>query len=347
MPKVQIGVIGAGWWATENHIPFLKSFEDVEVSAVCRLGKEALKSVQDKFKIDYASEDYHALLAHPGLQGVVVSSPHHLHYEHAVAALERNLHVLCEKPMVLHASQARELVSLIERRKRHFVIPYGWNYTEIALEARNRIQNGEVGQVEHVHCHMASALRDLFSGDEPSFAGEAFFKPESKTWSDPAVGGGFAHGQLTHALGLSLWITDLKPTQCFAFMGTSRTGADLSNSISCRFANGATGMLGGAALMPPRSTYQVDIRIFGTEGMLLLDIERPRLEIRRNDGNDYRMTVTHPAGGYSCVQPLRTFIDLIKGRPVENRSTAELGCRVVEILDAAFRSAKSKKVENV
>jgi len=91
----------------------------------------------------------------------------------------------------------------------------------------------------------------------------------------------------------------------------------------------------------------VDIRIFGTEGMLLLDIERPRLEIRRDDGNNYRMTVTHPAGGYSCVQPLRTFIDLIKGLPVENRSPAELGCRVVEILDAAFRSAKSKKVENV
>src|SRR5438093_1380912 len=97
--------------------------------------------------------------------------------------------------------------------------------------------------------------------------------------------------------------------------------------------------------MPPRSVYQVDIRIFGTEGMLLLDIERPRLEIRRDDGNNYRMTVTHPAGGYSCVQPLRTFIDLIKGLPVENRSSAELGTRVVQTLAAAFESAKHRQLE--
>src|SRR3989442_9168312 len=117
-------------------------------------------------------------------------------------------------------------------------------------------------------------------------------------------------------------------------MGNSKTGADLSNAICCRFQEGATGMLGGAATMPPYSIYQVDIRFFGSEGMLLLDVERPRLEIRRNDGNNFVMSTTHAAGSYSCIQPLRTFIDLIKGRPVENRSPPELGVRVVETLAA-------------
>lgn len=347
MTKVRVGVIGAGWWAVENHIPVLKSFEDVELAAVCRLGDEALKSVQSKFAIEYATEDHQSLLACPGLQAVVVSSPHHLHYEHAYAALTRGLHVLCEKPMVLHASEALELASIAEAKKLHFVIPYGWNYTDFALEARDRIRQGAIGEIQHLHCHMASALRDLFSGEDPWFAEGAFFKPESKTWSDPAVGGGFGHGQLTHALALAYWISGLSPREVFAMVGNSKTGADLSNSITCRFHQGATGMLGGAATMPPHSTYQVDIRIFGTEGMLLLDVERPRLEIRRNDGNNFVMKTTHPAGGYTCVQPLRTFIDLIKGRPIENRSSADLGARVVQTLAAAFESARHRQLVSI
>ncbi|MEW5979316.1 MAG: Gfo/Idh/MocA family oxidoreductase [Acidobacteriota bacterium] len=347
MAKIRMGVIGTGWWAVENHIPVLKTFEDVELVAVCRLGDEELRSVQTRFQVNYATEDYQSLLMYPGLDAVVISSPHHLHYQHASAALKRGLHVLCEKPMVLHTSEADELASLAESQRLHFLIPYGWNYTDFALEARNRLQEGAVGDIQHVHCHMASALRDLFSGEEPWFAGDAFFKPDSRTWSDPTIGGGFAHGQLTHALALMYWITGLKVTEVFAMMGMSKTEADLSNCICCRFQQGATGMLGGTGTMPPHSIYQVDIRIFGTHGMLLLDVERPRLEIRRNDGNHFVMGTTHPPGEYRCVQPLRTFIDLVKGLPVENRSSAELGKRVVETLAAAFDSARNKMVQSI
>jgi predicted dehydrogenase len=344
MKKVKVGIIGAGWWVAENHIPVLQSFDDVEVAAVCRLGVHELKSVQNKFQVEYATEDYLSLLARPGLQAVVVSSPHHLHYEHSHAALKRGLHVLCEKPMALHSAEALELAALAEARKLHFGIPYGWNYTDFALEARDRIRDGAIGEIQHVHCHMASALRDLFSGQIPWFAREAFFQPASATWSDPAIGGGFAHGQLTHALGLMYWITGLKPAEVFAMISNSQTGADLFNSIACRFHQGATGMLGGAATMPPRSAYQVDIRVFGTEGMLLLDVERPRLEIRRNDGNHFLMNTTHAPGAYACVQPLRTFVDLVKGLSVENRSPAEVGLRVVQTLAAAFESAQQKRL---
>ncbi|MGH7169791.1 MAG: gfo/Idh/MocA family oxidoreductase, partial [Gemmataceae bacterium] len=128
---------------------------------------------------------------------------------------------------------------------------------------------------------------------------------------------------------------------------SSKTGADLTDAISCRFTNGATGMIGGAGTMPPKSTYQVDIRIFGTDGMLLLDIERPRLELRRRDGEQQIIDVDQKPGEYSCVEPLLTFVDLIQGKKVENRSTADLGVSVVEVLDAALRSAGSGRSQNV
>lgn len=345
MSKTRIVVLGAGWWAAENHIPILKLCQDVEVAGICRLGREELRKAQERFNIPFGTEDYKELLALENLDGVVVSTPHRFHYEHAAAALERGLHVMCEKPMTLHASEGRKLANLARSQNLHFLIPYGWNYTDYAAKARDLIKQGEIGEIEHVLCHMASALRDLFSGTAAWFAEKAVFKPQAKTWSDPDGGGGFAHGQLTHALGLLYWITNLQPNEVFCFSRSSKTGADLYDAVCCRFTNGATGMLGGAGTMPPRSTYQADIRLFGGEGMLLLDIERPRLEVRRNDGRDSTFHVNHQPGEYACVEPVQRFIDLIQGKPVENCSNASLGAMVVATLDAACRSAKTGKVE--
>jgi len=347
LSRIRIGIIGAGHWAVENHIPVLKAFEDVEVVAVCRVGKEDLRRVQRKFDIPFGTENYRELLALDHLDGVVVSSPHHLHYEHAAAALASGRHVLCEKPMALASAEARRLVSIVEAKQLHLVIPYGWSFADYAAEARKWIMNGAVGKIQHVLCHMSSALRDLFSGEGAWFAAESFFVPEMETWSNPAKGGGFAYGQLTHALGLLFWISNLEPVEVFAFLGPSKTGVDISNAITCRFSNGATGMIGGAGLNPPGCPDQVDIRLFGSDGMMLLDIERPRLEIRRYDGSNFSLTMNHEPGGYSCVAPLRVLIDLISGKTVENPASAQLGARVVEALDATFRSAKSRKMENV
>jgi predicted dehydrogenase len=347
MSKVRVGVIGAGWWAVENHIPALKSFPDVELAAVSRLGGEELKRVQGAFDVPFGTDNYLELLDTQELDGVVISSPHHLHYEHSAAALERGIHVVCEKPMALSSAEARWLCHLAEANKLHFVIPYGWNYSDLATAAREAIQGGQIGEIHYVHCHMASALRDLFSGEGAWFATTAFFKPELPTWSDPALGGGFAHGQLTHALGLLFWVTELVPVEVFAMMTNSKTGADLSNAICCRFRNGATGMLGGAATMPPGSTYQLDLRVFGSEGMLLLDIERPRVEIRRHGGRNSALSTTFEPGSYSCIEPLRVFVDLIQGKAAANPSSASVGARAVEVLDAAFRSARTGRIESI
>jgi predicted dehydrogenase len=346
MGRVKVGIIGAGWWATENHIPVLQTRADVEVVAACRLGRPELTLVQERFNIPYVTEDYREVLAQD-LDAVIVCSPHNLHYEHARAALDRNLHVLCEKPMVLHAPEARDLAARAQANGLHFLIPYGWNYSDLAIQAREVITQGQIGTVEHVHCHMASAHRDLFGGQPTWWAEKSFFKPLASTWSDPSAGGGFLHGQITHILGLMFYLTDLEPAEVFAFINNFESGADRSNSISCRFTDGATGSFGGTATMPPRSTYQVDIRIFGTEGMLLLDIERPRLELRRDDGLAQSLPISQKPGEYSCVEPLYAFVDLIHGKAIENRSSAVVGMQVVGVLDAAFRSAKSRTPERV
>ena len=112
---LKAAVIGAGWFAAQNHIPVLASRPEVVLDGVCRKGAAELARVRDHFGFAFGSEDYRELLARrPDI--VVVSSPHALHYEHAKAALEAGAHVMCEKPMTLDPAEAWELVALARRR---------------------------------------------------------------------------------------------------------------------------------------------------------------------------------------------------------------------------------------
>jgi predicted dehydrogenase len=344
---VRVGVIGAGWWAAENHLPVLRARADVEISGICGVNTTELRKVQQHFDVPFATTDYRELLGLPGLTAIIVASPHHLHFEHARAALEARLHVLCEKPMCLFAAEAHALRERAETYGLHFVIPYAWNYTDLADEAAKQVRQGAVGTPVHVLCHMASALRDLFNGEAAWFAEDAMVKPELQTWSDPALGGGFAHGQLTHALGLLFRVADLRAAEVYCATVPSRTGADVSLGITCRFESGATGCISGSGVLPPGSPFQVDLRIFGTDGTLLLDIERPRIELRRFDSRDPTFHISTAPGAYPQAEPVHVFIDLVHGRSVENRSDAAIGARVVEVLDAALRSARSGTVERV
>src|SRR5688500_980597 len=158
--KLRVGVIGAGWWATTNHIPELAKRTDVELTGVCRLGNDLLREIQRRFGFRHATEDYHELLA-LDLDAVVVASPHHLHYEHGRASLEAGCHVLTEKPMTLDPAQGWDLVHTARRLDRTLMLPYGWHYKPFAQEAFARLSNAAIGRVEYALCHMASPWKSF------------------------------------------------------------------------------------------------------------------------------------------------------------------------------------------
>jgi predicted dehydrogenase len=91
----------------------------------------------------------------------------------------------------------------------------------------------------------------------------------------------------------------------------------------------------------------VDLRLFGTEGVLLLDCERARLELRRHDGRLESVPLAPDAGNYSCEGPPHNFIDLILGKTPTNAAPGEAAMRSVLLLDAAYRYARSGQPERV
>ena len=352
--KARLGFIGAGWWATSNHMPVFAARDDVELAGVCRLGQAELQQVKDHFGFAYATEDYRDLLEKCELDGVVGASPHPLHHEHAKAALEAGLPVMCEKPLTTRAAHARELVALAVEKGVPLLVPYGWHHKPFIQRAKELMEDGAVGEVEFVLCHMASPIRDLLSGvevDVSDISGQdsaSLFGPTPSTWADPDIaGGGYAHAQISHSSGMLFWLTGLRAARGFSAMSAPGSKVELYDALTVRFTSGAIDTVSGAGNVPTAQTFQVDLRIFGPEGMLLIDCERARMQLRRHDGQHVVEAVAEDAGAYECDGPPNNFADLVLGKTDLNWTPGEAAMRGVEMLDAAYRSAVSGVEEQV
>ena len=339
--KVNIGVIGAGWWASFSHIPALIANPHVGVVAINRPDRDGLDKVADTFKLTHAYLDAAEMLASERLDGAVIASPHVLHAEHATMALQRGLHVLIEKPMATTAGDAQALVALAKAKGAadHHAL-----WLELQADdgcAHRLVKEGWVGEVRHVVAQMASALADLFGGEPMLETRDHLFRPPASTWADPKRSGGYGWGQLTHGLGMLFRLVDLEPARVFARMGLSPAGVDFYDAAVVEFSNGATMALSGSATVPKSRGYQLDIRIFGTEGMLLFDIERARVECVRHDGKTHVETLAENAGGYEAVEPITRFVEICRGKDVVNPADGVVGMRATALLDAMYRSARS------
>ncbi len=349
--KARLGFIGAGWWATTNHMPVLSARDDVEMTAVCRLGADELQQVKQRFGFQHATEDYKKLLD-MDLDGVVVSTPHSMHHEHALAAIERGLHVMCEKPLATTAAHARELVEAADRNGVQLLVPYGWHYAPFIQEAKRRMDDGAVGDIEFVMCHMASPVRSLLEGkrflSDGGGEGEVMFEPGADTWADPVVaGGGYALAQMSHSMGMASWLTKLRASVVSAMTSAPTSKVELYDAFAVEFTSGAIGSFSGAGNMPEGSNFQVDLRIFGSEGVMSIDCDRARLAVQRHHGNDFEMELEPGAGDYRGGGPPVNFADLVTGKTDVNCAPGWAGMAAIEIIDAAYRSEKSGKRESV
>ena len=337
--RLRASVIGAGWYAAQNHIPTLAARSEVELDGVCRLGVDELERARAHFGFAFASEDVGAVLARkPDI--VVVASPHHLHFEQARAALENGAHVLCEKPMTIDPRQAWELVRIAEHHDRHLLLANGYNYLDQVDALRQRIADGAIGRIEHVMASFISATRDVFAGDDGLYAWQtAFFRPERSTWQEPTQGGGFAFGQLSHSLALLYFLTGLRP-QTVSSHSLMHEGVDLANSAVIRLSNGAVASISGAAAMPQGNRGLMRLFLAGSEGIMTIEFDRDFCEIRRHDGRNEVIDIAPGAWIYNCKGPVNALVDLALGQG-QNLSPGDIGARTTATIAAMLASNRA------
>ena len=345
---VRLTVLGLGSWTAVNHLPALEGRTDVVLLNALDTNGGRRDAIRKRFSFAKVTGNLSEALDPPPDAVIVGASPD-AHYPLTKAALEVGAHVLCEKPFTLRASDAWELVRLAERKQRHLLTAYGWNYFRMAREARLLLGQHSIGNVEHIQIHMATALREVFQQLQPVLGRPPGIMPLTATYTQQDKGAGYTQFQLTHALGLALWLTGLRGESVFAFMSNPGAEVDLHDALAIRFVGGAIGSVSGSVC--PRGSnnnkIQMELRVFGSRGQLILDFDREFVWLYTEGPVDIKLPVTAGEGEYECSGPPNALIDLALGRSVENCSPGELGARSTEITEAAYASWRSGKAESI
>jgi predicted dehydrogenase len=339
--RIKCGVIGAGWWATFAHIPALLSHPKAELVALQKRDPQQARQVADDFGVPFACTTAEELIAIEGLQAVVISSSPNLHFAQALAALERGLHVLLEKPMTITAAESEHLVQVAERRGLQFLVSCPWHYTAHGIEARRLVRGGALGAVRMISVLMTNPISHLLRGSssQPTH-GIPYLLPREGTYSDPAIaGGGQGYAQVTHAAAYLSFLTGTRATEVFARFHNDGAAVDLYDTINCKMSDGSIVSLSSTG-STPINRRDFEVRIFGTKGLLFLDLWRGRMELIPMEGERRTYPDLAEAEIYPHSAPALNLIDSILD-PRANGSPATLGSAATQFVEAAYRSASS------
>jgi predicted dehydrogenase len=347
--RVRIGVIGAGFWASYQYLPFYRDHPEVELVGAVRKDDAGLDAFRNEFGLEVSTSSVDELFA-AGVDGVVVSSPHDLHREHTVAALEAGAHVLVEKPMTLTLADASAIGEAARAAGRTVAIAHGWNWSRMTDWAKAALDGRRLGRVTSITGYMSSCLTDLFSGrsgygvlDVGGFAVEA----ETATWARADAGGGYLFGQLSHLLGLGLWLVPNEPEDVFARAHLLENGVDMDIQVSVGLADGVIGSFNGEGHEPWGRPHACDLRIAGEDGVLMLDYDRVQAQLLvegDKERAEWRTVEPEPPAverdaEYTCDGPAQFLVDTCLGREAFNRAPLDVGIRTVGVMEAAWQSA--------
>jgi predicted dehydrogenase len=348
MDKVRLAVLGVGSWTAVNHLPAIEARGDVEWVAAVDTDPERRRNVAARFPFGLVTESVDEALA-TGVDAVIVGSTPNAHHALVRAALESGANVLCEKPFTTSGREAWELVRLAESGGQHLLTAFGWNYTPMVRRAEALLAANPIGTIEHIQVHMATALREMYLKVMPVWGRPEEFLPIPSSYTSLERGAGYNQAQLSHAYGLALWLTRLRARRIFAFMSTLGSEVDLHDAVSIEFTNGATGSISGTTcpLGSNDNKHQLDIRIFGSEGQLLLDFDREMIWLYKDAATDFRLVLPDGAGAYECTGPANALLDLTLGHDVENRSPGWLAAQATEMTAAGYDSWRSGRAEDI
>jgi predicted dehydrogenase len=350
MRSVKCAVIGAGWWGTAAHIPALKNHPLAELVAVQSQDAAKARKTALDFGATHACVTVEEVLAVDGLEAVIISSTPNAHYAQARAALERDLHVLIEKPMTIKVSEAEELVALAESKRRHFLMSSPWLYTARTREARRLIQAGALGRLKMIsvlHSNFTVGLyrglpwAEIF-GRNPNRQNSAnpYCTPHRQSYSDPAVaGGGQIYCQVSHIAALLGFLTERSPVSMFAHFDNDGARVDIYNTLNLKLEDGTLVSVASTGATPD-SERSCEFRLYGTRGLLIMDFWKGTMEFHPSQGEVRRYPALAEADIYPMFAPAENLVDVILGR-AENGSPASLGLYSMRIIEAACQSART------
>jgi predicted dehydrogenase len=148
---VRVGLIGTSWWADAMYAPPLAAHEQAVLVAVTGRNPATTAAFADRWGAERRFDDPIEMLDDAELDAVVVASSNDSHYPLTMAALDRGLHVLCEKPLAQNAVQAQMMAKRAAEKGAITLVPFTYHYMPVNQWVRRLIADGYVGRPYHVN----------------------------------------------------------------------------------------------------------------------------------------------------------------------------------------------------
>jgi predicted dehydrogenase len=156
--RIRVGVAGTGFSAA-SHLDALARLPSVEVVAIAGSDADRAAGIAAEHAAERGYGSHLELLDHPGLDAIHNCTINRLHHEINLAALERGLHVLSEKPLALDPGESGELAAAAERAGVVAAVCFNYRHYPVVAEIRARLESGAHGRPHFVHGAYLGALR--------------------------------------------------------------------------------------------------------------------------------------------------------------------------------------------
>jgi predicted dehydrogenase len=219
------GILGTGKIAKR----FMQAAFYVPEAQVVAVGSRE-QHTADQFGAQYGIPkrygSYDALLHDAEVEIVYIATPHTLHAENTLAALQAGKHVLCEKPFTINAQQAEQVIRAA-RASGKFVMEGMWTRCfPVVREIVRRIQTGELGEIRYL---------------QADFGFRPEFNPASRLFA-PELGGGALLDVGVYPIALAFLVLGA-PKQVVSHATLGATGVDELCSMLFLYDNGAQAVM--------------------------------------------------------------------------------------------------------
>ena len=143
--ELRVGVVGIGW-AGQQHLMAYNALEGVRIVALAGMEEELRNSLQAEYSIPNAFADWKDMLEHGGLDAISVAVPTFLHAPIAIAALERGIHVLSEKPIARNAVEGQAMVDAARKAGRVLDVAFNHRRRGDIKALKGVIDDGGLGR---------------------------------------------------------------------------------------------------------------------------------------------------------------------------------------------------------
>jgi predicted dehydrogenase len=150
---IRIGIIGLGWWGKQI-VTCLAESPRFKVVAGCDIDTRTAAPFAASHKFDLTG-DHRSLVRRTDIDAIAVVTPHLLHEEMTIAALEAGKQVFCEKPLALTAASAERILDASSKAGGVLGIGHERRYEPAMEEMRRLFDTGALGRLLHMDAHVS------------------------------------------------------------------------------------------------------------------------------------------------------------------------------------------------